>query len=408
MRSTWRNLLTLFMISAGVLFLVPQVYAATPVAKIWSFDGEVILQTDTKTLRITQVDTPLNNGDRIQTKDGEAQVVFADGALLKLRPFTNTMIQEREEESGWWIFKAKKAVRRLTCFVGKFWFKSGASKTKNYLQTPTAVCGLRGSSGDVGFDNLNSYLNMYEGEADIVGKVIRGFFDDPGIGAAAKSRVYQSLTKAHETAQRAQATGKATDLATAQVAALKVAKEAAAELQNNPDETVKKEANLVNATADASIAAAEAVVVVEEAKAAKEAVEKAVEEAKAANDEAAAKKAEEAAKAAEKAKKEAEKAAEKAKRAAEKAKQAADEGKLQQAQSAAQQAQSATEEAKEAVEEAKELVEEVAPATSTVAPTSSVEPTTTVETTTTAEPTTTTVPPTTTTTTTTTSSVYSQ
>ena len=89
-------------------------------------------------------------------------------------------------------------MRRVTCFVGKLWFKSGASKRKNYLQTPTAVCGLRGSNADVGYNpaELQSLLNIYAGEAAVVGTFMQGFFNDPGISAAKKSEVFNQLKAA--------------------------------------------------------------------------------------------------------------------------------------------------------------------------------------------------------------------
>ena len=249
----------------GVLLCASQTHAAKPIAKISSYKGEVLVQSDTKIITVTQIGLPLNDGDRIQTKQGEAQITFNDGALMKIRPFTNTMIQEREEKSGFWIFKTKKAVRRITCFIGKLWFKTGVSKRKNYLQTPTAVCGVRGSNGDIGFDNVNTYLNMYTGEADVVGKVMRGFFADPGIDAATKSRVYESLAKAYEKAKEAKATGKVVDLAQARVEALQVVSTASSVLaENNPDTAVAAEAQVAANVAVANIAAAEAQVAVEQ------------------------------------------------------------------------------------------------------------------------------------------------
>ena len=138
-----------------VLTTVPA-YAAAPIAKITHFKGEAVIQTGEAFAPVAQIGQPLHTGDRIQTRQGEVELTFTDGAVLKVRPFTNASVDERDEEKGFWIFKEKKPVRRLTCFVGKMRFKSGASDRANYLQTPTSVCALRGSEGDVGFDNLNT------------------------------------------------------------------------------------------------------------------------------------------------------------------------------------------------------------------------------------------------------------
>ncbi|NVM23143.1 MAG: FecR domain-containing protein [Desulfobacterales bacterium] len=230
------------------------------IAKISAFKGEVIVQSDTRILRVAQSRLALKDGDRIQTKQAEARIIFNDGAVMNIWPFTSIAIQEREEKSV--SENLKKIARRITCFIGKLRFKTGTSKTKNYLQTPTAVCGIRGSEGDIAFDNTDTYLKMYTGEAKVVGEVKMEVVKDPGIGAAKKSRVYRSLATAHSIAERAKATGKAADVAKAKVAAVKVAKESAVELQKNPDDVVKKEAKVALNVAAADIAVGEAEVAV--------------------------------------------------------------------------------------------------------------------------------------------------
>ena len=253
-------------ICMGICLFSFQAHAAKSVAKISSFQGEVVIRSGTMVYRLDQTGVVLNDGDQIQTKDGEIEITFNDGAVMKVRPFSTTMIQEREEKSGFLFFKTKKLVRRITCFVGKLWFKSGSSNRKNFLQTPTAVCGIRGSEGDLGYDNVNTYLNMYVGDADVLGNVIKGFFEDPGIDEATKNTIYQALANAYQASQDAELSGKEIDLANARVDALQVVQQIAAELQNNPDETVSKEALVAANTAAANVAAAEAQVAVEELK----------------------------------------------------------------------------------------------------------------------------------------------
>ena len=249
--------LTLFIV---VPLFDSQTHAARPVAQISSFKGEVIIQSDTRIVRVTQIGLTLKDGDRIQTKQGEVQIIFNDGAVMKIRPFTNTMIQERKEKRGLWIFKTKRAVRRITLFVGKLWFKSGVSNRRNYLQTPTAVCGVRGTVGEAGFDPITytTFLNMIEGEADVIGNVIRGFFEEGGAGWAEKSPVWTELVRAVDMYAKAEETGKPTDRTKALVGALKVIKLAADELQNNEDEDIRKEAQVASNVAVANIAVGEA------------------------------------------------------------------------------------------------------------------------------------------------------
>ena len=183
----------------GVFYLASPTCAKTPIAKISGFKGEVIIQSKANIFDLTKIGRPLMEGDRIQTRQGEAKITFNDGAVMKVRPWSSAMISEREEETGWWIFKTRKAVRKITCFVGKLWFKSGASKRKNYLQTPTAVCGLRGSEASVGFDNIVSYLAVATGIPEsVVGKFVEGDFDIPGEGPARNNQAWKDLKNAKD------------------------------------------------------------------------------------------------------------------------------------------------------------------------------------------------------------------
>ena len=183
----------------GVFYCASPTSAKRPIAKISDFKGEVIIQSMADIFDLKKIGQPLMEGDRIQTRHGEAKITFNDGAVMKVRPWSSAMISEREEETGWWIFKTRKAVRKITCFVGKLWFKSGASKRKNYLQTPTAVCGLRGSEASFGFDNIVSYLAMVTGiPENIVGKFVEGDFDIPGEGPARNNQAWKDLKDAKD------------------------------------------------------------------------------------------------------------------------------------------------------------------------------------------------------------------
>jgi hypothetical protein len=225
-----------------MLLLVPQADASAPIARITAFKGEVLVLSGTEFVKVTQVGVQLNEGDKLQTKEGDAEITFTDGSVMKMSPFTSAMVEEREEESGWWIFKSKDAVRRMTVYVGKLWFKSGASQRKNYLQTPTAVCGLRGSEVQAGYDNVKNFLNVISGGTDTLGDWVKGVFENPGIDAATKSQLYNALIAAQQAYNTAQQTGNALDKAKAELSGLQAIVAAAAALQNNPDSKVADEA----------------------------------------------------------------------------------------------------------------------------------------------------------------------
>ena len=233
-----------FVIASLVLLCSGRADAA--IGKITALKGTAIIQSGTVVSKVTQ-GAPLNNLDSLTTQNGEVSVTFNDGAVMKVNPYTSVQVREQVEQSGVWIFKTNYNARRITCMVGKIWFKSGASGMRNHLQSATAVVTLKGSDADFGYNNLNTYLNMYSGDAAVVGNVIRGFFENPGIDAATKNNVYQALAAAYQKTLSAQASSgplRAVNLADARIAALQVARNIASELAaKSPDATVRDEAN---------------------------------------------------------------------------------------------------------------------------------------------------------------------
>lgn len=254
----------------GVLFgtlALPALSGAADIGKITKFEGKVVVVSGDKLETVKKVDHPVKSGDRIQTEQGEAEVTMTDGALLKVRPFTTVAVDERTEERGILMFKKKQDVRRVTDMVGKVWFKSGSSDKKNYLQTPTAVCALRGSDGDIGYDGKLSYLNMFTGQADSVGKILRGAFGDFGQAVANNSAVYNAIIKAGQLKEGVKA-GDTKSERTAAMGLHEAIKIAATEMQKCPDPQVQQYAAVVIAVAEAQIAAVQAQQVADDAKAA--------------------------------------------------------------------------------------------------------------------------------------------
>lgn len=241
MNHRFRVPLVFLMLSLVVFFCSLPVFAAKPIAKISSFRGEVTILSGTEFAKVTQVGKVLNQGDTVQTKEGEAEISFDDGAVLKVRRHTTTMLHEQEEKSGWWVFKTKEWARRLTCHVGTFWFKSGPSKTKNYFQTPTAVCGIRGSIAEFGYDNVMSYVNAIEGSVEAKGQiqqVASAFFQNLQAQAqqfASQNQVHTQLSNAFNKDQKAKQTGAALDQADAKAATLAATATAIAEILKNPE-----------------------------------------------------------------------------------------------------------------------------------------------------------------------------
>jgi len=241
MKPRFKPALILTFLCLGIFALAASSTAATPIAKISQFKGEVLIVSGDQIAKVTRVGQPINDGDSVQTRNGEVQITFNDGALMTIKPYTSTVIQEAEEQSGWFLFKAKDLVRRITCQVGTLWFKSGASARKNYLQSPTAVCGLRGSATDFGYNNVMTYLCQTEGGSDLMGpvqKVTADFFKALQANAqqyAGQNPVYNKLNDAYSKAEQANKTGTPLDKAGAKVAVLDAVKASLQAILTNPN-----------------------------------------------------------------------------------------------------------------------------------------------------------------------------
>lgn len=146
MNSIFRILAICMVITVGTVSFIPQSFALKSIAKISGFEGDSIILSGKEFIQVAEKGKPLKAGDFLQTKQGAVDVIFNDGAELKIRPYTNVMIQEQDEKSGWSIFKKKRMVRRIICYVGTLWFKSGAPETENCINTPSAACGLKGTT----------------------------------------------------------------------------------------------------------------------------------------------------------------------------------------------------------------------------------------------------------------------
>lgn len=250
--------LTLILLAGMLIFVLPAM-AAVPVAKVTSFKGEVVIQSGIDIVNVSQVGQALKNGDRVLTKQGEAEITFADGALLKMRPFTVNMIQEREEEGGFLFFKTKDLVRRVTCFIGKFSFKSGASKRKNFVQSPTAVCGLRGTLVDEAVAESGRMTErVREGATERQGDVAAGNPAAVVIRNPYANPVFSSTATAANLNTTAQTP---TQKARVKLVAANATKEVGVSLQNNPSPVVKQDAqNITTIQAPAQQQVAQAVV----------------------------------------------------------------------------------------------------------------------------------------------------
>ena len=163
------RILTMSMVLAvGTFSFVPESLASKSIADIAGIEGDVIVLSGKEFTKVTEKGHTLRSGDFVQTKQGTVNIVFNDGGEMKVRPYTNFMIQEQDEKSGWWIFKKKRMVRRIICYVGTLWFKSGASETENSINTPSAACGLKGTTIEIQYNPEKDMAEVKVIEGNIV------------------------------------------------------------------------------------------------------------------------------------------------------------------------------------------------------------------------------------------------
>ena len=240
-------------------------FASEPLAQLTEFSGTVIVQSRGDWGVKPEKGLALYSNDKVVTRTGTAVVTFNDGAVVEIKANTNLLIEEQE--------KTGAVTRNLRLLLGKVLFKTGkASGTKTNLQTPTAVCGLRGTAGtlSIGVDG-KSYINFTEGGTSFtVGDFLSGVAKDVPPELAdlnpAQRAAFVAAAAADQAKNAAQSAsdGKISDpqaayaAAKAAEAAAVEAKAAAETMLNNPDPAVKQQAqNALNAANQAIEAAKE-------------------------------------------------------------------------------------------------------------------------------------------------------
>jgi hypothetical protein len=122
----------------------------------------------------------------------------------------------------------------MTAFVGKLYFKSGASQRENLLQTPTAVCALRGSIANFGFAEGQSLLDLIQGTLEKHGDWVDGAFNLPGLDAATRNGIWAQINEAQKMLESG-------DQANAELAIAELAVLVGEALKNNPDPAVRQD-----------------------------------------------------------------------------------------------------------------------------------------------------------------------
>jgi len=236
---------------ASITFGAEQVVLkAEPIGKVEKFQGIARILSGDKVTDVTAIGQVVLSGDKIQTEQGEVEVKYNDGADLKVKPFSVISTVEKKETKGI-FFKTTEDARRITAYVGNARFKSAgeAGTKKNYLQSPTAVCALRGSEADFGGNAVQTFLNLISGDVAIVGNVIRAAVPESSITFANQSTVFAAIRTAAATASQQGASP-----LVIQTAVLQATMAAAVTMLQNPDPNVTTAAKVETVVAQVQIA----------------------------------------------------------------------------------------------------------------------------------------------------------
>jgi len=272
-----RYFAVLFIMFLFVIMSAPAFAAGTPVAKLSAFSGALLIKSQGEWGVEPVEGLPLYSDDKIVTRVGLATITFDDGAVMELKNNSNLLIYKQEKEEGL-LRKTRVVQRRLRLMVGKMLFKTGTSNTQNILETPTMVCGLRGTAGTISIaEDGTVYLQFTEGSVSYVnGEFVPGVAGDVPealanlnpvqraafVAAAAADQAKNAAALAAQAAgtpeeQQAQAQAAYNAARAAELAAEEVIKQGQIMLADNPDPEVIEQVNAAIAQANAAVTAAQ-------------------------------------------------------------------------------------------------------------------------------------------------------
>lgn len=131
------------MIVAAVLLIFPQsVSAINAVASIKASTGDV--KVSRKNRQISgRKGLVLNDGDTIITeKNSKATILFRDGSIIRLYQNTRFIIEQSIENKS----AHRGFFNRFKLSLGSLWGKFSKNRQRTVIKTPTATCGIKGTS----------------------------------------------------------------------------------------------------------------------------------------------------------------------------------------------------------------------------------------------------------------------
>lgn len=146
---------TYLLISAVILLLFPQsIYAINAVASIKASIGDVKVSRNNRQLT-GRKGLVLNDGDTVTTeKNAKVTILFRDGSIIRLYQNTRFVIEQSVENKS----AHRGFFNRFKLSLGSLWGKFSKNRQRTVIKTPTATCGIKGTS--VAMSQKRSALNV--------------------------------------------------------------------------------------------------------------------------------------------------------------------------------------------------------------------------------------------------------
>jgi hypothetical protein len=117
----------------------------------------------------------LFDGDQVVTKQGRAEVQFADGSIITLTQFGKMTLHAVVAGDSWLgMFRSETKQRTVELAGGKLWFDiRPEAGVQTAFETPTVTCGILGTAGELGHDSrLGTVVGLSRGLARVTSKMV--------------------------------------------------------------------------------------------------------------------------------------------------------------------------------------------------------------------------------------------
>ncbi len=143
------------LVAAAFMLMIPQsLHAINAVASIKASIGDVKISRQNRQIS-GRKGLVLNDGDIVTTeKNSKVTILFRDGSLIRLYQNTKFVIEQSVENKS----AHRGFLNRFRLSLGSLWGKFSKNRQRTVIKTPTATCGIKGTS--VALSQKTSSLNV--------------------------------------------------------------------------------------------------------------------------------------------------------------------------------------------------------------------------------------------------------